>query len=241
MKKNIFIIITLYLLGNISLFADDLAPEEINDLAIHSEDSELILGLTGGTLGFGLNVAHPINDFMSVRFNINKFNIDTTDNSRYSNILSNNKKYNLDTKGLLLDVHLLQFRLTGGIYLNNNSLRYRTKPKAGQGIILNGQEFGLDKVVKIDSTVTGNEIAPYIGVGWGNNRSNEGWNFSLDIGLMYHGKPKIDIDLEMIKGIPVMTQNAINAAFEIEKRKQERDLSNLSFYPVIMVGMSYNF
>jgi len=241
MKKNIFILITLYLLGSIPIVADNLDPEEINDLAIHSEDSEVIFGLTGGTLGFGFNIAHPINDFVSVRFNMNKFSMNTTDISRYSNVLKDDKKYDLDTKGLLLDIHLLQLRVTGGLYLNNSSLRYRTKSKDAQEIILNGQKFGLDKIVKIDTTITANKMAPYIGVGWGNNRSNEGWNFSLDIGLLYHGKPELEIDIETAKGISATTKNAINDALKIERQKQEKDVYSLSFYPVIMVGMSYNF
>ena len=241
MKKYICLLFVACLLESTSLSADSLGPEEINDLAIHSEDSELIFGLTGGTLGIGFNIAHPINDFVSVRFNMNKFTMNTTDTSLYNRLLDDDKKYDLDTKGLLLDIHLLQLRLTGGVYLSNNSIRYRTKPTGTQEIILNGQTFGLDKLVKVDTTISANNVAPYVGIGWGNNRGNEGWSFSLDIGLMYHGEPKIDIDLETVQELPIEAKNAIETALEIEKKKQEKDLLNLSLYPVIMIGMSYNF
>lgn len=224
-----------------SLYAESFDPEEINDRAIHSDDSSLILGLSGGTLGFGLNVAHPLNDFMSVRFNINALNVNRRFGSRFSAVLEEDKRFHLDTKGLLLDINLWQLRLTGGLYLNNNTIEATTRPEAGKEVILNGRKYGVDKIRSVKSITSTNKIAPYIGVGWGYNRSNEGWNFTLDIGLMYHGSPKMDFSLETAEGLSASDKQDIDKAFEIEKRKQKRDTQNLSIYPVVMIGMSYNF
>lgn len=239
MKKLIFV--ALYALGTLFLMADNLSPEEINDFAIHSEDPQVSLGLTAGTLGFGVNISKPINNFTSVRFNMNKFNLNVTDDSRFSSVLKSNKKYNFNTKGLLLDFHLLQLRFTGGLYLNKNTITYRSKPKGKQAIVFNGKRYGIEKIVKVDSTISFNTISPYVGLGWGNNGNKDGWNLSLDIGLMYHGKPKIDIAVKTKKGLPSVITDAINSSLEVEKRKQEKKLSDFPFYPVIMIGMSYSF
>jgi len=243
--KKIFLLsfISAWAFVQVSM-AEGLSPEELNDAALHSEDPSFNIGLKAGTLGLGIDISKPINDWVSIRFNANKFTYKTTDNSLYNNILNADKEYQLDTKGLLVDFHLLQLRVTAGAYINNNAIVYTAKPKSNHAIILNGTHYGVDMIEKIESTVTFNNISPYIGVGWGNNGRREGWggwNLTLDIGLMYHGDPQIDIKTKINDSVPALAQNVINAALEIEKKKQERDFSNYPFYPVVMVGLNYSF
>jgi len=226
------------------LMSENLTPEALNDEALHSEDPSFNIGFKAGTLGLGIDISKPINDWISIRFNANKFTYKTSDKSLYNNILNSDKEYQLDTKGLLVDFHLLQLRLTAGAYINNNAIVYTSKPKGNNAIILNGIRYGFDVIEKIESTVTFNNISPYVGVGWGNNGRREGWggwNLTLDIGLMYHGNPQIDIKTKTNSFVPPFAQSVMNIALEIEKKKQERKFSNYPFYPVVMVGLNYSF
>ena len=244
MKKFLFRCGTLVCLGTAVLVADASMPETINDRVIASENPSFNMGLKAGTLGIGIDISKPVNEFISVRFNANWLTYKTTDDSLYSNVLNANKKYNLDTKGLLVDFHLLQLRLTAGAYINDNEIDYTTKPTGTHTVILNGTPYGANIIQKIDTTVKFNHISPYVGVGWGNNGSREGWggwNLTLDVGLMYHGDPQVKIKAKMNNVLPSMVQNAINTNLKQEAKKQEEDLADFPFYPVVMVGLNYSF
>ena len=235
--KKIFL---LSCIGVLALMQVSMAEGFNND----NEDPSFNIGLKAGTLGLGLDVSKPINDLISIRFNANTLNYNTTDNSLYNSILKTDKKYQLDTKGLLFDFHLLQLRLTAGAYINNNAFIYTTKPKTKKPVMLNGIGYEIDTIENIETTVTFNKISPYVGVGWGNNGNREGWggwNLTLDIGLMYHGDPQVDIKAKINDSVPKLAQHVINAGLKLESKKQEKDFSKYPFYPVIMVGLNYSF
>ena len=213
------------------------SPDELNERAIHSEDASFTLGLKAGTLGLGVELSTSINSFVTLRLNANSFNYTTTDDSLYSSIITSDKTYDLDTKGILVDFHLWNIRVTTGLYMNNNKVTYLSKPKDSVGIVLDNNHYTLGKISEIESTVSFNKMAPYLGVGWGNNGGSTGWNLSLDIGLMYHGDPSLNIDVKTNSILSTVIKNDLEA----ERKKQEEDLANFPFYPVVMVGLSYAF
>jgi len=243
--RNKILVYTIYFLTSVQLLvADGFSPEDINNKALHSEDPAFNVGLKAGTLGLGLDISKPINEFVSLRFNMNKFTYNTTDTSRYNKILHADKEYDLNTKGVLLDFYVLQLRLTAGLYKNDNVIKYSSTPKGSNPIILNGTRYGTSILRKVESTVSFNSVAPYLGVGWGNNGNREGWggwNLTLDVGLMYHGAPEIDIDLQINDNVPITSRSLIAENLKIERKKQEKDLSDFPFYPVVMVGLNYSF
>ena len=244
MKKFLLFLIATLLIDAKTPTAASLSPEALNEQVIHSEDPSFNLGLKAGTLGIGVDISKPINDWVSIRFNANRFSYKTTTDSLYNHMLQANKEYQLDTKGILVDFYLLQLRVTAGAYLNDNAIVYTSKPEGDKAVIFNGTRYGVDMIEKVESTVTFNHISPYVGVGWGNNGSREGWggwNVTLDVGLMYHGDPKIDIKTKFNDAVPTLAQNLIRASLEAEKKNQEKDLSDFPFYPVVMIGLNYSF
>lgn len=209
-----------------------------------AEETDFNWGFKAGTLGLGVDISKPINDFVSLRLNANGFNYTTTDTSDYSSFLKADTEYKLQTIGLLLDYHLLQLRVTTGLYINNNTFTEITKPKGSDSVYLNNIAYKVSTIVEVESVVTFNNISPYIGVGWGNNGNREGWggwNLTLDVGLMYHGDPKLDLTVKTKPGLPGLVVSAIKAQTALEKKIQEEDLSDFPFYPVVMVGLNYSF
>jgi hypothetical protein len=207
----------------------------------NAEETELNWGLKAGTLGFGVDASKAINSGVSLRLNMNKLSYSTEVSSDYSAILEANREYNLQTIGLLVDFHLLQLRVTAGAYINNNEIIETTKPSSLGGISLNSIPYDLSKIAAVKSTVTFNKISPYLGVGWGNNGNRDGWNITLDVGLMYHGDPKLDLEIITNPKVPSIIGHAIQADALLEKEIQERDLSDFPFYPVVMIGINYSF
>jgi len=224
-----------------TLFATMLSPEEINDLAIESGYPFVNIGVTGGSLGVGVNLSKHINDFFSLRFNMNGIKYGLEDHSLYHSNIDTDKTYHLDTKGLLLDLHLKQLRFTVGAYINNNSIDYVSRTNIQDPMIINKKPYGPEAFTEIHSRVSFNKISPYIGVGWGNNSHEEGWSFTFDVGLMYHGNPSIEIDATMNSNLSATEQSIIREDMKSERKFQEKDLADFPFYPVVMVGISYSF
>lgn len=211
---------------------------------IVAEETDFNWGFKLGTLGLGIDISKPINDFVSLRLNANGFNYTNTQTSKYSSFLEAEKVYKLQTIGLLVDYHLLQLRVTTGVYINNNTYTETTKPKGSDSVYLNNKLYNLSSVVEIENIVTFNKVSPYIGVGWGNNGNREGWggwNLTLDVGLMYHGDPQLDLKVHTNPSMPSILTDVIQADALLEKEIQEEDLSDFPFYPVVMVGLNYSF
>jgi hypothetical protein len=156
-------------------------------------------------------------------------------------MISTDKTYDLQTIGLLLDYHLLQLRVTTGIYMNDNLIIDIATPTSRSGLFFNGVNYDVSSITRVEQTISFNKVSPYLGIGWGNNTKKEGWNISLDIGLMYHGTPSLDLDITFNPLLSKAKADEILKNAEAEKKVQEDDLSDFPFYPVVMVGFSYSF
>ena len=233
--------IILTLLFTLMASSTLLFSEEVNVDSNSIDESSFNVGLKAGTLGVGIDVSTAINDSMSLRLNMNGFVYNKTDDSLFSHTVDSNKEYTLQTVGILLDYHLLQLRVTAGAYLNNNKIVYKAKPTDANQFKFNGSYYGSDQIVQTETTITFDNIAPYVGIGWGNNSNRRGWNVTFDVGLMHHGEPHIDMDVTTQASVPSPIVESINAAVEAEEKIQEEDYSSFPFYPVVMVGINYSF
>lgn len=190
-----------------------------------------------GTLGLGVDVSTPINDKLSARFNLNGASYtDTQDND------GNEFEGTLDllTVGALVDYYPFEnnFRLSGGVYYNANEFTGTATPSITTTIELNDVEYTIDDIAKVNTDVTFNKFAPYVGVGWGNDARDKGWGFTLDLGVMYHGSAEAGLSPE-IKDLNKIAE--IRDAIKEEEKNIEDDLADYKVYPVVSVGVNYSF
>ena len=261
-RKNMIAISLGVLLSLLSFSsAQGMSAEEINEAIINGDEtsfenmgtkrnSEVITnedemsfnyGFKAGTLGLGVHLSNPINDWVSLRLNVNSIKYKSDDNLRYNRLIKTKKTYDLLSAGVLVDFHLWQLRLTTGIYLNNNSIIDTAKMTDVNGVNFNGVNYTSSSVTQVEQTITFNKISPYIGVGWGDNSRREGWSFAFDIGLMYQGDPQLALDITMNQEITLSKADEIKTNANQAIKVQEKDLADLPFYPVVMVGASYSF
>jgi hypothetical protein len=202
-----------------------------------TETRDINLGLKLGTLGLGIDASTPIKDNLSVRFNLNGFSITKTDSQD-----GNDFKGTLDlfTAGALLDYYPFEnnFRLSSGLYYNGNGFTGNVKPSAGTDIEIDGTTYTTNDIASVDSDISFNTIAPYLGIGWGNDAHDKGWGFTFDLGVMYHGEGRADLKANVINNA---IAQQIEADIKAEEKSINDDLAKIKFYPVVTLGVNYTF
>jgi len=224
-------------LGVITLLTSTLYIEA-NDMSM---DSITNSALKVGTLGIGFDVSRMVTEQIAIRGNINGFSYNRA--SDLSNI-TYNATLNLLTIGALADYYPYEnnFRFTGGVYYNNNKLDGVVTPAVTESIKVGDKTYTGANIGKLQTGINFNHVAPYIGLGWGNkSTTSSGWGFTLDIGALYQGSPKVSANATINSTTPKILKDEITTNVEKERQQIESDVSKYTWYPVIMIGINYNF
>lgn len=219
--------------------------ERLATASATSARSGFALGGKVGTLGVGIEGVGAISPNFNGRLGFNYLGFSGEFNQR-----------NVDYDG---DVQLLNatgmldwfpssesgFRVTGGLVYQNN--RVDAIARSTETLEIGGIEFPVSAVGQLQGTVTfPNTVAPYIGIGYGNSvRRGSGLSFNIDLGVLFPGSPQASLQatgsgVDMIEGIPEL-QNMLNDAIAQEENDIEEDLRWLGVYPVVSIGVSYQF
>lgn len=200
------------------------------------------IGVTAkfGTTGIGADVTVPIvSNWINLRAGYNWFefrpSIDEAGIDYQADV-------DFETVPLLVDLHPFHgnFRVTAGVYYNNNQLSLTATPtgsfnigtltiRAGSGISLRSTVDWQDK------------FAPYFGIGWGNAVDDNfldlpiAIGFSADVGAFYQGNARVN--LIQVGGIIRVPQAQLDA----EAAELADSISDTKFFPVVTVGIHIRF
>jgi hypothetical protein len=202
--------------------------------------SDLSAELSAGSTGLGVHASVPWQDEVNIRFGVNYFKVSTI-------LKDPNGDTNVDITLSTLDVLLDWFRfgsvfhVTGGLAYNGNKIDTITKINGVtyQGTVFN-PPFG--KLGQVDGRFNvGNTLSPYIGIGWGNQlKQDAGWHFASELGLLFHGKPKITLQSTACTA-DVLTCTLVAQKVADEEVKINEEYANKVVYPVARIGVSYLF
>lgn len=194
-----------------------------------------------GTLGMGLELTKGFSDQFTGRLGFNTFSYNTNANQSTVNY---DLKLKLQTFSALADWYPMHgaFRATTGLYYNNNKFSLTAKPTGGTYTI-NGQVYQSAEVGSMNSSVSFNKVAPYLGLGWGNPAAQgKGWGMVSDFGVLFQGQPNTTLDATCGAAIAGTAQCAnLQASAAAERAKLQNSLSNFKLYPVATVGVSYQW
>ncbi|MDH3394386.1 MAG: hypothetical protein OEL66_10290 [Desulfobulbaceae bacterium] len=204
--------------------------------AAHAAEPTLAIGPQISTMGLGIVGIAKINTDLSARLSAQTFSYDISG-------VESGVDYDADLKlmsGLIAGDWFPakgNFRITAGALINGNELEMTGKATGGTYTI-GDTTYTAAEVGNLDGTVEFNNLAPYLGIGWGNPFNNQSnWSFSYDIGVVFQGSPDVSYN--------VNGTLANNAAFraELEKERQEleNELDEYQYYPVLAVGLNYRF
>src|SRR6266850_2007442 len=149
------------------------------------------VGARAGTTGIGADVGWDVAPTLSGRVGYSAFSYKRNEESTD---VKYKAKLNLSNLSGLLDWSPAgPFRLTGGIFLNDNKYTLTGEPN-GTTYTVNGHTYQASDVGSFNGTVRpGRRAAPYLGVGYG-NVSRPGVNFYFDLGVIFQGSPKASIN-----------------------------------------------
>ncbi len=189
-----------------------------------------------GTLGLGGGITKNIVPQINGRLSINWFsyNYSTT-----ASDVAYNFNLKLLTVGALADWHPGEsgFRVTGGIYFNNNRISGTAKLATGGPFTIGDNTYTAAQLGVLTAGIDFNTLAPYIGIGWGNPlRQDSRWTFAFDLGLLYQGSPRVNLTATNPANIP-----GLDADLATEEDSVSQALRSFKYYPVISLGVSYNF
>lgn len=187
------------------------------------------VGVKFGTLGFGVDITGRINDLFSVRASFNGANAnDTHDESG----IEYDTDVDFGASGLLLDLHPFRnnFRLTAGWMKNRTGADLVAVPTGN--IEIGDTTYTPAEAGTLNGDIAFKDSAGYVGFGYGSAARKPGRvRFLLDVGALLQGKAQATLTSS--------TGLVSQADLAKEEQELEDDLDNLSFYPVVALGISF--
>jgi hypothetical protein len=190
------------------------------------------IGVAGhvGTMGVGVDAAISPAPGIGLRAGANIMPVEI--NGAFSDV---DFTVNLQSPQLTAMVDLYPFggfRLSGGFRYSSSNIVL--SGDVTQSVDLGGTSYSLDSLV---GTIVTPDIAPYIGIGFG-NPAKRGLGIFFDVGVAYQGEPELDLDAFG----NATTLPGFAANLEAERIDIEDALGTyFKFYPVISLGISIGF
>jgi hypothetical protein len=194
-------------------------------------------GLRIGTTGIGGDLGWDIAPTLGGRVGLSA-------GSWSTNVDSNDVNYDAKLKLANLNAFLDwspagPFRITAGVIANNNKVDVTAQPN-GATYTFNGQTFAAAEVGSLNGSVKpGHKVAPYVGIGYGNVWT-KGVNFYFDLGVMFMGSPKADLNLTCGTTTASRCSEA-QSQVEQEERNLEDKMKKFKYFPVANIGITIGF
>lgn len=197
-----------------------------------AEDSNhgFAIGTKIGSLGIGYEATKPLTSMVDIRLG--------TSQGRANGSLNVTKihysaGFDLNTVMASIDVHPTHsgFYLNGGAVINHNKIVLSNKPNKVHSIKVG--DVTVDSG-KINADISFGSISPYAGIGYRSPIAKEkGLTFTSELGLLYQGKPKVDLTVSSLEDTDPNIAKEANS--------MQKDLASIRYWPVVSLGLAYNF
>lgn len=209
--------------------AASLALASLAGTAAAADTHEMYVGVgtTGATIGYGQafgprTALRVEGDFLSYSHDFN------TSSANYKG------KLKIAAAGIYYDAFVAgPFRLTGGVLIGKREFNGHADGIGGT-VTINHQQYSAAGQF-IDARAKYSTVSPYVGLGWGHRPERGGLGFFGDVGVAY-GHPSVSLNLS-----PELAQAAGAENVAAEKASLESKADNLKVYPVVRVGIDYQW
>jgi hypothetical protein len=198
----------------------------------------ITLGPKIGTTGIGFQAAVPIlPGRLDLLSGFSTFSYTTT--IHVSN-MPYHAKLNLGDVPLLLQYYPFhgRFHIDTGIYLNENRLSVALVTPTDGIIRLDHHNFTSAEIGSLAGSTHFNPVAPYLGIGFGNEFAGSRLTLTMNLGVMYEGPPRITLKASnpAILALPSVNQAVLNDQRELNNKARIAE-----FYPILNVGILFRF
>lgn len=214
--------------------------------------SRVGIGVKVSTLGVGIEGATPLAGKFNLRGGFNMF--------RYSRAFtSDGIPYNGQLQFQSAEAHLDWFPFGGfhvspGIlFYNGNQVTATAAVPGGQTFSVGGTSYQSDLVTPVTGTGKLNfvKVSPSIMVGVGNliPRNGRHYSFLFEVGAAYQGSARVALNLagnvcDAGTGLncrAISSDATVQANIQAQQVKLQNDVNPYRFYPVISLGVGFNF
>ena len=187
------------------------------------------------TLGLGGEFTTAVRSDINVRVGINALDIDLDDEEIED--VEFDLGIDLSSYSALVDWYAFNdsFRISGGIISMDHEVDLEARPT--ESIEIGDVYYTPAEVGTLYGSVESDEVAPYVGIGWGNPLTHhKRWGFTCDFGVAFTDSP--DVYIDAVGGTEP-------AGFRAELAKFQDDVEDFfdkfKLYPVIAVSFFYRF
>lgn len=196
-------------------------------------DSSFWLGGKIGTLGIGVEgIWRPI-QWMDIRVGGNRYEYRDSGSQagvNYDAALKLNTYYATAN----FRFPLSPFRISAGAFSNQNSVEMISVDSASFDI--GGLTYTLADVGTLTAETTFNSTSPYLGAGFDFSMFDK-VGLNLDFGVLWQGDPKVSLSATGL----LANDPTFLAQLEAERSELEDEVSPLKAYPVVSIGINFNF
>lgn len=228
--------------------ADSSSPQSKSGWAIVPEVS---------TLGLGGHIVRKISPNFNARVGVNAFGIGFDINETEFDYEGDLNLFNVST---LIDVQPFKssgFRFSAGLVFGDNNIQgtadvsERVADELGtvefNGETIDIRDLNIDNLATIDADIDiNNSVAPYLGIGGGNAvAEGKGLGFWWNLGVVFGVSPEATVTSNFSAEIPEELRDEVEAAADRTLENEEAELNDeldvLGVYPVLSLGLSYQF
>jgi len=198
------------------------------------------IGAEAGTTGLGGSVSWKFSDHFGIRAGADGF--DYTRNQTIKGT-DYDGKMRLLSENIGVDIYPWQdrsFRITVGALFNQNKLTATASRHSGS-IKIDGANYSSAEVGTLNLQVKQQPVDPFLSIG-GNlfyfDTAHQ-WAFTGEIGVVYTGNPKVDLNRS--GGISTPLDAQINESIKKERAKVKSYAADGKFWPIAKLGVSFSF
>lgn len=199
---------------------------------VHADDNFWV-GARAGTLGLGLEMTWQALPYLDFRAGLNRYDYEDNRSEAgvdYDALLELDSLYATAN----LRVPLSPFRITGGVFANNNSLAL--VGQSSGSVNVGGIDYSATDVGMLRGRTEFEKSAPYVGLGFDFRVLNT-VALNLDLGILWQGDPTVELSADgLLSSDPVF-----QAQLESERTELEEAMRDFRAYPVVSLGLSFNF
>ena len=194
------------------------------------------IGIKGGTLGVGGDVAVQLHDRIGIRGGVGFFPL--TPKFNVSDI-----KWAIDLPSpqysAMVDLFLLgPLRLSGGIVVSPDDIAVDADLSGVTTTVdIGGTPYAVADVGTLTGVIVNKDLAPYAGIGLG-RVGGRGFGVFFDAGVAFQGAPTVTLSSS---GGALSGNSALTTALNTESGQIEESIDLIKYYPIVQLGFRYGF